>query len=169
MLGRLTELAECQRALSSAEDGAAGVVITGPPGIGKTSLWRAAASSQADGVVVLRTTGVPARQRGFVNLADLFDPVTEAMLRALPKPQAEALGVAFGLSVGEMPLGEMLLERAVVAVLRDLAATGVVVAVDDEQWVDDDTRQLIQAAAVRLFDQSVARTVARAGADDEKC
>jgi site-specific recombinase XerD len=27
----------------------------------------------------------------------------------------------------------------------------------------------VQAAAVRLFDQSVARTVARAGADDEKC
>ncbi len=160
MLGRLTELAECQHALSAAEDGAAGVVITGPPGIGKTSLWRAVASSQADGVMVLRTTGIPATRRGFVNLADLFEPVTETMLPKLPKPQAEALGVAVGVSVGEMPLGETLLERAVVAVLRDLAAAGVVVAVDDEQWLDDDTRQLIQAASVRLADTPVRWLVA---------
>ena len=35
LLGRPAELAQCRKALSPAGDGAAGVVITGAPGIGK--------------------------------------------------------------------------------------------------------------------------------------
>jgi replication-associated recombination protein RarA len=71
LLGRVAELAACQAALSAGSDGAA-VVITGPPGIGKTSLWRAVTGSGPTGVV-LRTTGVPGVPGGraaFANLAD---------------------------------------------------------------------------------------------------
>ena len=47
MLGRLAELAVCQKALAAAgEDDAAAVVISGAPGIGKTTLWRAVAGSR---------------------------------------------------------------------------------------------------------------------------
>jgi hypothetical protein len=41
-LGRLAELAACQEASSGAHGQASAVIITGPPGIGETSLWRAA-------------------------------------------------------------------------------------------------------------------------------
>lgn len=54
------------------------------------------------------------------------------------------------MSAVAVPVTETLLERAVVGVLRELAAAGVVVAVDDEQWLDADTRRLLQAAVVRL-------------------
>jgi ABC-type uncharacterized transport system fused permease/ATPase subunit len=96
-------------------------VITGPAGIGKTSLWRAVADSQPTGAVVLRTTGLSSGQPGLANLADLFDSVAGMVLSRLPEPQAGALQAALGLAVAEMPLGETLLERAVVAALRGLA------------------------------------------------
>ena len=156
----MAELAACRGALSDASAGAVAAVITGAPGIGKTSLWRAVASSWPARVVVLRTTGVPSGQAAFANLADLLDPVVGRMLPRLPAPQASALRAALGLAVAEGPLGEALLERAAVGVLEGLARDGVVVAVDDEQWADADTGRLLEAAAVRLGDAPVRWLVA---------
>jgi hypothetical protein len=132
--------------------GAAAVVITGAPGIGKTSVWRAVAGSQPAGVTVLRTTGVAGGQAAFANLADLLGHVAGRVLPGLPGPQAGTLRAALGLAAAEGPLGEMVLERAAVAALGGLAqqGAGVVVAVDDGQWVDADTGRLLEAAAVRL-------------------
>lgn len=147
--GRSAEVAACQEALSAAGgDGPAAALLVGPPGIGKTSVWRAVADSQPAGVVVLRTTGVSSGQAAFANLADLLDPVAEVVLPRLPEPQSGALRAALGLAAPQT--SPALLERAVVAVMRGLADAGVVVAVDDEQWVDADTRRLMEAAAVRL-------------------
>ena len=136
------------------------MVITGAPGIGKTSVWRAVARSWPTGVVVLRTTGVAGGQAAFANLADLLDPVAGRVLPGLPAPQAAALRAALGLAAADGPLGEAVLERAVVAVLGGLAQQGVVVAVDDEQWVDADTGRLLAAAVVRLGDVPVRWLVA---------
>ena len=156
MLGRLAELAVCQKALAAAGgDGAAAVVISGAPGIGKTTLWRAVASSREPGVMVLRTTGVPGWQPGWANLADLLDPAAGTVLPGLAGPQASALRAALGWGAGDAPVGEAVLERAVVTVMRGLAEAGVMVAVDDEQWVDQDTRRLLEAAVVRLGDVPV--------------
>ena len=118
--------------------------------MGKTSLWRAAANCPLPGTVVLRTTGVQNGQAGLVNLADLLEPVADTVLPRLPEPQAGVLRAALGLAPAEEAITETLLERAVVAVLRDLAPTGLVVAVDDEQWLDADTRRLLESAVVRL-------------------
>src|SRR6516162_2281649 len=136
LLGRLSELAACRGALSDAGVGAAAAVIAGAAGIGKTSVWRAAAESRPAGVVVLRTTGEPGGQAAFANLADLLDPAAERVLPELPEPQAGALRAALGLAAAEVPLRETLIERAVVTALAGLARDGMVVAVDDEQWVD---------------------------------
>jgi hypothetical protein len=87
-------------------------------------LWRAAADAQPNRAVVLRTTGISGGQAGLANLADLLDPVTDTMLAPLPEPQANALRAALGRGGVETPSAEMLLERATVAVLRELAAAG---------------------------------------------
>jgi DNA-binding CsgD family transcriptional regulator len=167
LLGRVAELAACWGALSDADAGAAAVVIAGARGIGKTSLWRAVADSWPAGVV-LCTTGVAGGQAAFANLADLLDPAAGRVLAGLPAPQAGALRAALGLAAAEGTLRETLLERAVVAALADLAQQGVVVAVDDEQWVDADTGRLLVAAAVRLRDVPVRWLVAvRSGHADE--
>jgi DNA-binding CsgD family transcriptional regulator len=165
LIGRLAELAACRDALP-AGDGAAAVVIVGAAGIGKTSLWRAVAESQP-AHVLLRTTGLQRAQAAFANLADLLDPVAGRLLPRLPEPQASALGAVLGRAPAGMPLTETLLERAVVGVLRDLALAGGVVAVDDEQWLDEDSRRLLEAAVVRLSDSPLRWLVAvRSGHDD---
>lgn len=154
LLGRVAELAACQQALSAGREGAAAAVITGAPGIGKTTVWRAAAGTQLTGTTVLRTTGLQGGQAGLANLADLLSPVADALLPRLPPPQAAALRVALGLAA-DMPVTATLLELATVALLRELAATGVVIAVDDEQWVDQDSLRLLGSAVVRLKDTPV--------------
>jgi hypothetical protein len=155
LLGRLAELAACQQALSAGGQGAAAVVITGAPGVGKTTVWRAVASAQPVDKVVLRTAGLQGGQAGLANLADLLDPVTGTVLPQLPPPQADALRAALGLAPAQAPVTATLLERATVGGLRELAEAGVVVAVDDEQWVDQDSLRLLGSAVVRLKDVPV--------------
>ena len=160
MLGRGPQLAVCRAALSGGRANAVAVVIAGPAGIGKTTLWRAVADSFSVDALVLRTTGLPGTQAALANLADLLDPVTATGLAGLPQPQATALRVALGLAAPGTSLAGALPERAVVGVLRGLAPGGVVVAVDDEQWVDADTRRLLEIAAARLSGASVRWLVA---------
>jgi DNA-binding CsgD family transcriptional regulator len=154
LLGRLAELAACTEALSGDHGHASAVIITGPPGIGKTSLWRAAADAALAALpaaaVVLRTTGISSAPPALANVADLLDPVIEAALPAMPGPQAAALRAALGHALPQAPVTELILERALVGLLRDLAAGGLVIAIDDEQWLDEDSRRLLAAAAVRL-------------------
>ncbi len=68
--------------------------------------------------------------------------------------------MALGLAPAAAPVTAALLERATVGVLRELAATGVVIAVDDEQWVDQDSLRLLESAAARLKDVPVRWLVA---------
>ena len=160
LLGRLAELAACQQVLSAGREGAAAAVITGAPGIGKTTVWRAAAGPQPAGTVLLRTTGLQGGQAGLANLADLLNPVADAVLPQLPRPQAGALRAALGLAAADAPVTAGLLELATVALLRELADTGVVVAVDDEQWLDQDSLRLLESAVARLKDTPVRWLVA---------
>jgi hypothetical protein len=84
LLGRLPELTACKEALSGDGHHAAAAIIAGPPGIGKTSLWRAVADSQSSDAVVLSTTGIPGARAGLANVADLLDPVIDAVLPLMP-------------------------------------------------------------------------------------
>ena len=150
LLGRLPELSACRAALSGDQNHAVAVIIAGPPGIGKTTLWRAVADSQSSDAIVLRTTGMPGARAGLANIADLLDPVLDVALPSMPVPQASALSSALGRISPQGPVTDMLLERAIVGMLRGLAADGVLIAVDDEQWLDEDSRRLLEAALVRL-------------------
>src|SRR6516164_567816 len=164
LLGRLPELSACRAALSGDQNHAVAVIIAGPPGIGKTTLWRAVADSQSSDAIVLRTTGMPGARAGLANIADLLDPVLDVALPSMPVPQANALSSALGRISPQGPVTDMLLERAIVGMLRGLAADGVLIAVDDEQWLDEDSRRLLEAAVGRLVSvrsERAARGLAR--------
>lgn len=150
LLGRLREMTACKEALSGDRHHAVAAVIAGPPGIGKTSLWRAVADTQSGDALVLRTTGIPGARAGLANIADLLDPVMDDALPSMPAPQSSALRTALGRLPPQAPVTDMLLERAIVGVLGGLATDGVLVAVDDEHWLDDDSRRLLETAIVRL-------------------
>ena len=61
---------------------------------------------------MLRTTGLQGGQAGLANLADLLNPVADAVLPRLPPPQAGALRAALGLAAADVPVTATLLERA---------------------------------------------------------
>ncbi|WP_331461071.1 AAA family ATPase [Micromonospora tarapacensis] len=136
-----------------------GVLIEGDAGIGKTELWRSAATvAQEQGVRVLRAeTSFAEAEFSYAALADLLVPVTDEVLDDLPPPQRTALDVALFRRVPEdVTVTARTVGMAVHGVLRRLAADGpLVVAVDDVQWLDEASTAALVFALRRLTDSKV--------------
>ena len=97
LLGRVPERAALSQLLDAARAGR-----SGEPGAGKTALLEWVIESAA-GLRVARVAGVESEMElAFAALQQLCAPMLDN-LQALPGPQGEALGVAFGLDAGAAP------------------------------------------------------------------
>ena len=141
------------------------LLIAGPPGIGKTTLWEtgiARAQERGDQVLAARPSDAEARL-SFTALIDLFDGVGADTLGGLPAPQAQALEVAL---LRREPAADAP-EPGAIALgllngLRALAAAGpVLVAIDDLQWLDPPSAEALGFAARRLDGVPVRFLLAR--------
>jgi DNA-binding CsgD family transcriptional regulator len=151
--GRDLEMEAVSAFLAAAARGPAGLVFAGEPGIGKTTLWRAAIErSRERSFVVLSARPVAAEARlGFATLADLFEPVADGVLTSLPEPQRRALAVALLREEPSGRLDQRAVGAATIGVLTVLARTApVVVAIDDVQWLDRPSAGVLAFAARRL-------------------
>src|SRR5207302_5594243 len=91
----------------------------------------------------------------FAALHQLCSPLL-GQLGALPGPQRDALGVAFGLSSGSAP-DRFLVGLAVLGLLSDVAADRPLLClIDDGQWLDQASAQALAFVARRLDAESVA-------------
>jgi DNA-binding CsgD family transcriptional regulator len=158
LVGREAEVAAAGRWVDSLADGPAALRIEGEAGIGKTSLWlqaSALAARQAARVLVAR----PVRAElslGYAGLCDLLQDVAEQRLRELPRPQAEALSAALLLAPGPGWAEPLLVARATLNLLRQLAVEApVLVAIDDVQWLDAPSVRALGFAVRRLRDARV--------------
>src|SRR6516225_1199035 len=104
LTGRDEELGVLTGHIDQVAAGGGAIVVLGDPGIGKTSLLRAAADrGRAAGHRVLAVTGIQAEAHlPFAGLHHLLRPVLSDVDR-LPATQREALSTAFGLSDGPPP------------------------------------------------------------------
>jgi hypothetical protein len=94
-------------------------------------------------------------QLPFAGVHQLCAPLA-ARLTALPEPQAEALRVALGLSTGETP-DRFLLALAVLSLLSAVAEERPLLClVDDAQWLDAASEQILGFVARRLLAEPVA-------------
>src|SRR3954451_3416251 len=155
-LGRSEECDVLDRLLETARGGKSAVlVIRGEAGIGKTALVRYAAQ-QADGFRVAQIAGVEAEMElPFAGLHRLCAPML-GQLDALPDPQQNALRVSFGLSSGDAP-DRFLVALSVLTLLAEVAAERPLLClVDDAQWLDAATSQVLGFVARRLLAESVA-------------
>jgi len=153
LIGRDAELADVRRWLQLLEDGPAALVVGGEAGIGKSTLWQVAtAEAAAGGARVLVSRPVEAELRlGYAALGDLLGDAAEPVLEALAEPLRQALSAA--LSLGTEPeSGEpLVVGRATLAVIVELAAAGpLVLAIDDAQWLDAASARALGYAARRL-------------------
>jgi DNA-binding CsgD family transcriptional regulator len=167
LVGRQEEQAQLQRLLSAARDGMSGVtVVHGPAGIGKTTLLEAAVAA-ADGYRVLRAGGIESESGlGFAALHRLLLPVLDRA-DALPARQRAALDTTFGRAAGE-PADRFVVGLAVLSLLSAAAAEQPLLGVvDDAQWVDRESLEVITFVGRRLHaDRVVLLLAVRDGEDD---
>ena len=160
LLNRYAERAALGRLLDAARAGHSGVlVVRGVPGIGKTALLEDAIES-ASGFRVARTVGVESEMElAFAALHLLCAPMLDRVDR-LPGPQRDALAVAFGLTAGPVP-DRFLVGLAALSLLSEVAAERpLLCVVDDAQWLDLVSAQVLGFVARRLLADPVALLVA---------
>jgi DNA-binding CsgD family transcriptional regulator len=131
------------------------LVLRGEPGAGKTALLDYV-SSQAAGCRVARAVGVQSEMElAFAGLHQLCAPMLDR-LEALPVPQRAALRTAFGISAGPAP-DRFMVGLAVLGLLSEVAGRRPLVClVDDTQWLDRATAQVLGFVARRLAAEPVA-------------
>jgi DNA-binding CsgD family transcriptional regulator/tetratricopeptide (TPR) repeat protein len=142
------------------------LVVRGEPGVGKTALLEYLAE-QASGCRVARAAGVESEMElAYAGVHQLCAPML-ARLQRLPGPQREALGTAFGLSSGPAP-DRFLVGLATLSLLADVAEEHPLLClVDDAQWLDRATAQILAFVGRRLVAESVGLVFAARVPSDE--
>src|SRR3954465_4561332 len=167
-LGRAEERDVLDRLLETARRGQSAVLlIRGEAGIGKTALVRYAAR-QAAGFQVAEIAGVEAEtELPFAGLHRLCAPML-AKLDALPGPQQNALRVPFGLSSGDAR-NRFLVSLAALTLFAEVAGERPLLClVDNAQWLDAATSQVLGFIARRLPAASAAIVFAVREPSDER-
>ncbi len=152
--------------LLSRDDGTVrALVIEGEPGVGKTSLWEQGTAwgrERHQRVLVARASeteaGLP-----FAGLIDLMDGVASEELESVPSPQLRALDVAlYRADPTDHPPESQVISIALLSALRALAEQdGLLVAIDDVQWLDGPSEEALAYAARRLHLEPVTFLLAR--------
>jgi DNA-binding CsgD family transcriptional regulator len=153
--GRSAERVQLDRLLGAIHAGQSAVlVLRGEAGIGKTALLEYTAE-RAEGCRVLRAVGVESEMElPFAGLHQLCAPLLDGLER-LPPPQREALGIAFGLSSGTRP-DRFLVGLALLSLLSDAAdQEPLLCLIDDAQWLDQSSAQVLGFVARRLQAESI--------------
>ena len=155
LAGRAAECATLDRLLAQAHAGqSAALVLRGEPGIGKSALLEYTAQ-HAEDFRVLRATGVEwEMELPFAGVHQLCAELLDDRER-LPAPQQDALATAFGLTSGPQP-DRFLVGLAVLSLLSDAPGDcPLVCLVDDVQWLDRSSAQVLAFVARRLAAESV--------------
>ncbi|MEX5721700.1 AAA family ATPase, partial [Geodermatophilus maliterrae] len=141
------------------------LVLTGPPGVGKSALL-ADAAARADGMTVLGTQGLESESPlAFAALQRLLRPVLAGCVQHLPQPQARALQAAFG-ETDDGPGDRFLVFLAALSVLAEAGQHRPVLAVvDDAHWLDDASAAALLFVARRLQVERVALLFAARDSD----
>jgi DNA-binding CsgD family transcriptional regulator len=140
--------------------------VRGEPGVGKTALLEYLAEN-ASGCRVARVVGVQSEMElAFAGVHQLCGPMLDRLER-LPGPQGEGLRTTFGLSSGSAP-DRFLVGLAVLSLLAEVAEEHPLIClVDDAQWLDQASAQVLGFVARRLVAESVGVVFAARVPSDE--
>ena len=157
----LDQLIEAVRA-----DESRALVVSGEPGVGKTALLDYLVE-RASGCRVERASGVQwEMELAFAGLNQLVAPMLDRVER-LPVPQRDALRTAFGLSPGSAP-DRFFVALAVLSLLSEVAEEQPLICLlDDEQWLDRASAQVLAFVARRLEAEGVGLVFAARAPSDE--
>ncbi|MER7429476.1 AAA family ATPase, partial [Nonomuraea rubra] len=130
------------------------LMLRGEAGVGKSALLRHAVEAAAD-MRVARAAGIESEMElAFAGLHLLVAPLLDR-IEGLPGPQRDALAVAFGLRQGPAP-DRFLVGLAVLTLLAEAAEErALLCVVDDVQWLDQSSAQVLAFVARRLLAEPV--------------
>ena len=153
---RLSERRALDQMVVAVRDGESRVlVLRGEPGVGKSVLLDYV-NEQAQDCRVLRAASVQSEMElAFAGLHQLLAPLLDHV-DGLPGPQRAALRTVFGMDAGPAP-DRFLVGLAVLGLLSDAAGgQPLICLVDDEQWLDRASAQVLGFVARRLRADPVA-------------
>jgi len=151
LVGRESEIGDVETALVNAVDRGSAWLVSGAPGIGKTSLLEFAAKrAQQRGYRVLAVTGVESEtDLPYAGLQQLLQPVLAAAGR-LPDPQKTALLTALGMRAGPAPEVFLVALAALNLIVEVAGDKPICVVADDVQWLDAPTASVLSFIGRRL-------------------
>jgi len=155
LIDRVAERDTLDRFLAAVRAGESqALVLSGEAGVGKTALLDYL-TGQAAGCRLVRIAGVQSEMElPFAALHQLCAPMLDR-LQGLPVPQRDAVRIAFGMSSGPAP-DLFLIGLGVLSLLSEAAEEQpLLCVVDDEQWLDRASAQVLGFAARRLVAESV--------------
>jgi DNA-binding CsgD family transcriptional regulator len=148
LLGREPELRRIEEFLSPS--GSRRLLISGPPGIGKSALVdEAVAVAGRRGHPVLRAVSSAAESYlPYATLQQLLQPALGRLGR-LPEPQRAAVETAFGLRTSDIPPEVLFIGLGTLRLLA-LAGENPVAVIDDGHWMDSASRAIVEFVWRRL-------------------
>jgi DNA-binding CsgD family transcriptional regulator len=168
LLGRHGECAALDQLLADVLAGASRVIVLrGEAGVGKSALL-GYLSDRVDGWQVARAVGVESEMElAYAGLHQLCGPMLGHLDR-LPVPQRNALATVFGLSQGPAP-DRFLVGLATLTLVAEVAEhQPLVCVVEDAQWLDQASAQVLGFVARRLLAERIALVcAARTGVGDD--
>jgi DNA-binding CsgD family transcriptional regulator len=168
LLGRRAECEFLDTVLADARDGQSRVVVLrGDAGAGKTALLDFAVE-RATGWRTSSAVGIePEMELPYSGLHQLCAPMLDHLDR-LPAPQRMALATVFGHETGPTP-DRFLVGLAALTLLADVAEQQPLLClIDDAQWLDDASAQIMLFVARRLLAERIALVCgARHGIGDD--
>jgi predicted ATPase len=160
LIGRREELLAFDEFLRAVPTGGQALLLEGDAGIGKTALWQEGNRlARERGFRLLTSRSADSEtQIAFATVGDLLAPVVEETLPQLPPVQRRALETALLLRESDGPPPEVrLLGLALLSVVRALAQDGpLLVGLDDVQWVDASSAEVLRFMLRRLEGEPVA-------------
>ncbi|MGJ9371729.1 AAA family ATPase [Nesterenkonia sp. CF4.4] len=158
LLGRHAECRRVEQLLGEARAGRSGaLVVRGEAGVGKTALLEHLHTRALELDFRIETsTGIEAEtQFAYAGLHQVCAPLLD-QLPTLPEPQQLALGVALGRRAGSAP-DRFLVGLAALGLVSEAAeSNGLLCLVDDAQWLDPASAEVLAFVARRIGADRVA-------------
>jgi len=163
------ELRTVSEFLRSVTQQPSGLVIEGEPGIGKTTLWLSAIEQARDSGyrVFSARVGQAESVLAYATVADLLRDIDATVLAALPDIQRVAVDrVLLRASSEDHTTDQRVVAAAFASVFDCLAADSpVLIAIDDLQWLDRSSKDVLAFAARRFKAQVGLLLTERSDAD----
>ena len=175
VVGRETEWTAIEGFLDRCARGGHALVLEGPAGIGKSTLWLEAAEAARERGMTVLASRPSETERDLANvvLGDLFEGVDDRELARLSAPRRRAFEAALLRQNDAGPddpvpvLDPRALGVAILTLLPALARDQpVVVAIDDDQWMDPSSAATLSFALRRIRGPRISLLVSRRTPDE---